>query len=438
MVHNNIIMKARIEFTPNLKGTIVASPSKNYTTRYLLTACLSDGESVVRNPSNNDDARALIECCCALGAKITERDNALIIKGFGKHPEIPPEPLNPHNAGAVLRFLVGIGALLPAIGFVTDFPDSLGTRPNQPLLDALAQLGVRNESNNGRLPITLYGGNLPGGLVTVSGSISSQFISSLLFLAPLIGEDLIIEVEGGLKSKPAVRQTLEVLRKAGIEVIARDDLLHFLVPGAQDYKAGEYVVNGDYPGSAAVLSAAAVCPDSDVTIKNLYRDEQGERAIVDVLTSMGADVECGDDYVRVKGAECIEGVEFNGDTATDAVLAMVGAASFARGASRFYNVENLRYKECNRIEAPVQELKKIGVDALGRTSEIIINGKPAGYEGGIEVSSHDDHRVIMLLTIVGLRCRRGLTISNVEHISKSYPDFFSDMQQLGAQIQIHN
>lgn len=429
-------MQVRVRYTDNLKGTITAPPSKNYTTRYILVACLAEGESVVHNPSRNDDALALIECCKELGAQIIDEGDRLRIRGFGNAPKIPQKPLNPRNAGAVLRFLLGIGALLPVVTFVTDHPDSLGKRPNQPLLDALAQLGVRSESNNGCLPITLYGGDLPGGLVRVSGAISSQFVSSLLFLAPLIGEDLIIEVTDGLKSKPAVRQSLEVMRKAGIDIIARDDLMHFLVPGGQSYKPGEFFVNGDYPGASAVLSSAAVCTGSEIVIKGLYQDEQGERAIVDVLSQMGAEVEQGDDYVKLTASRQLNSVEFDGDKATDAVLAMLGAASLARGTSRFYNVENLRYKECNRIDEPVAELKKIGVKVRGLKSEIIVQGNPNGYDGGIKVHSHNDHRVIMLLTILGLRCKKGLIIEDAEHISKSYPDFFRDLQYLGAQIEI--
>lgn len=428
-------MKLQVKYCEKLSGVVQAPPSKNYTTRYILAACLAEGTSIVYNASRNDDAQALMECCRQLGAEITVSGEKLVIRGFGRKPRTPEQPLNPHNAGAVLRFLLGIGALLPEVKFVTDFPDSLGRRPNQPLLEALAQLGVRSESNAGCLPITLYGGKLHGGKVTVSGKISSQFISSLLFLAPLIGESVEIEIVDELKSAPAVRQTLEVLNKAGVIVERTKDLRKFYIAGGQSYRAGEFYVNGDYPGAAALLSAAAVCPESDVTVTGLYEDEQGERAAVGVLREMGAEIEQGEDYVRVRGGAPLRGVEFDGDKATDAVLALVGAACLATGRSRFYNVENLRYKECNRIDDPVRELKKIGVAVEGRQREIIVNGNPAGYDGGIEVSSYDDHRVIMLLTIVGLRCSYGLTILNAEHISKSYPEFFAHLSALGAKFE---
>jgi len=428
-------MNLRIDPCQALQGTLRAQPSKNYTTRYLLASALAEGESVVRGAAQSDDALALISCLGGLGAEIREKEDRFFVKGFGRRPK-NPGALNPHNAGAVLRLLLGVGSLLPEVRFITDFPDSLGKRPNQDLLDALVQLGVEGESEGGRLPITLRGGNLHGGKVKVSGANSSQYLSSLLFLAPLIGEDVEIEVIHGLKSQPVVRTTLEVMRQAGIRVEASEDLLHFFIPGGQKYKPGTFEVNGDWPGSAAILSAAAVCPSSNVTIEGLFEDHQGERAIVDVLKDMGADISFDGHRAQVKGGKSLLGVGFNGDQATDAVLAMVGAACFASGTSRFYNVENLRIKECDRITEPLLELRRIGVHAEEKRDEIIIHGNPAGYKGGIEVDGRKDHRVIMLLTIIGLGTYNGLIIKDAEHIAKSYPDFFRHLETLGARMEM--
>lgn len=426
-------MKIRIDPCPELKGVLRAQPSKNYTTRYLLVSALAKGESIVRRPAKSEDARALIECLRALGAQIREEDELCVVKGFGKTPA-NPGILNPRNAGAVLRLLLGIASLLPEVKFITDYPESLGKRPNQDLLDALSQMGVKSESGNGRLPIILKGGVLHGGKVQVSGARSSQFLSSLLFLAPLVGEYVEIEVIEGLKSKPLICTTLEVMREAGIEIWASSDLMHFKIPGGQEYHPGEYEVNGDWPGSAALLSAAAICPSSDVTIEGLFDDEQGEKTVVDALRSMGADIAYDGYRVKVRGGNPLHGIEFDGDKATDAVLAMVGASCFAEGTSRYFNVENLRLKECDRITEPLIELKRLGVRCEERKDEIVIHGDPKGYRGGIELDGRGDHRVIMLLSILGLRTDKGLIVSGAEHIAKSYPDFFLHMEKLGANI----
>lgn len=435
-----------------LSGSIWAQPSKNYTTRFLLAAALANGESIVRNVATSEDATSLQRCLNALGAHIELRGRFYpedatdgvpqidaFVKGTGGDFRLRDDvPLNVGNAGAVLRFLLAVCARLPRVTFVTDRPDSLGKRPNGDLLDALEQLGCRAESANGCLPITLYGGNLRGGRVEISGARSSQFLSGLLFLAPLIGEPVDIVVKDRLVSKAPVRQTLEVLERCGVRVDAAPDLMRFKIE-PQHYAAGEYRVNGDWPGSAAILAAAATTR-SRVQVRGLRDDNQGEKLAAQVLRQMGAQIECDHDNVAIRGSELV-GVEFDGDLATDAVLALVGAACFARGRSRFYNVANLRIKECDRISEPLAELRKIGVRCwegkeLGDRDPdaIIIEGNPDGYEGGVEVDGRGDHRVIMLLSIVGLGCRRGLRIRGAQHVAKSYPLFFEHLRQLGADI----
>jgi len=427
-------MKARVYPCDRLEGLVHAPSSKNYTSRYLLIAAFAEGESFVRYPAGSDDANAMIRCCRDLGAQFEPEADGLRVRGFGRDPE-SPGTLNPGNAGAVLRFLFAPASFLPQVKFVTEFTQSLGRRPQGPLLEALEQVGVFTTSKEGHLPITLFGGNPRGGHIQVDGSLSSQYLSSLLFLTPLLDEDSEIQVTGGLKSKPLIRTTLAVLREAGIEVEAAENLLHFRVPGGQKYRAGEYTVPGDYPGSAAVLAAAAVVP-SEVTLDRLRTDdEQGEKAIVDVLTDMGADISRDGDRVTVRGGKPLHGVEFDGDRATDAVLAMCAAAALAEGRSRFHNVENLRYKECDRISDLRAELDKVGVRAAEKQDEILITGQPSGYYGGVEIDAHHDHRLIMALTIIGLRCREGLTIRDSEHIAKSYPAFFDDLRSLGARIE---
>lgn len=420
--------------TPSLKGTIGALSSKNYTTRYLLVAALAEGTSTVYYPAHSEDSDAMRRCIQDLGATLIEDEEKAIITGFGKHPRDVKE-LNVGNAGAVLRFLMGIASLCPDVTFVNTYPDSLGKRPHDDLIVALSQLGVEVNHNDGRLPITIRGGKPTGGKIKVSGEVSSQYLSALLFLTPLLEQDSEIEVLGDLKSKVVVGQTLEVLEQAGIIIHAREDYMVFHVPGRQTYEAKTYTVQGDYPGSAAVLAAAAVT-QSDVTIERLSASsKQGERAIIDVLKMMEVPLTHENDNVHVKGNGTLKAIEFDGDAATDAVLAMVAAAVFAEGTSRFYNVENLRYKECDRITDYLAELRKAGANVEERQAEIIVHGRPEGVEGGVEINAHYDHRVIMALSIVGLRAKQPIRIKDAHHVAKSYPQYFDHIQALGAQIE---
>lgn len=428
-------MDVKVYPAARLQGVINPPSSKNYTTRYLLAAALAEGESVIRYPAHSEDSEAMQRCLSDLGAVLTHEGETLRVQGFGRRPQ-SAGTLNPGNAGAVLRFLIAIcAATLDQITFVTDYAESLGKRPQADLLDALQQLGAAAESQGGRLPITVRGGNLAGGLVRVSGEISSQFTSGLLFAAPLTGREVTIEVTGEMKSLPPIRQTLQVLREAGITVHAAEDLRRFVVPAGQHYQAREYTIPGDYPGSAALMAAAAVVP-SEVTILRLYeQDEQGERAAVDVLKAMGADITHQDDRVCIRGGRVLTGGRFDGDQFTDAVLALVALSIYAEGVTSFYNVENLRYKECDRISHYRAELLKTGARVDEARSEIIITGRPQGVEGGCEVDSRIDHRVIMGLTVVALRSQQPVVIRGAHHVAKSYPAFFDHLRSLGARIE---
>jgi 3-phosphoshikimate 1-carboxyvinyltransferase len=428
-------MKAIVKPTNQLTGTIQALSSKNYTTRYLLIGALAEGTSTIYYPAHSEDSDAMRRCIRDLGAVVVEDDEKMTIQGFGKHPKHVKE-LNVGNAGAVLRFLMSTAAFCPDVTFVNTYPNSLGKRPHHDLIDTLRQMGVEVEHNQGKLPITIHGGRPRGGKLTVSGHVSSQFLSSLLFMTPLLEEDSEIEVLHDLKSKVIVGQTLEVIEQAGIKIEASADLMHYKIAGRQSYKPQKYVVQGDYPGSAAILAAAAVT-NSDVTVLRLEEhSKQGEKAVVDVLRAMGVNLTHKNGVVQVLGNQQLKAGEFDGDHFTDAVLAMVAAAVFAEGTSRFYNIENLRYKECDRITDFVTELRKAGADVEETQSEIIVHGRPQGVIGGVEINAHYDHRVIMALTIVGLRSEQGLIINDAHHVAKSYPHYFEHLSSLGAQIEL--
>lgn len=438
-----------VEIRPSgpLGGYVAAPPSKNYTTRLILGAALAEGQSLIRRPAINDDALALVACCRAFGATIKEQNGDLIINGVVGQPRNPGR-INPGNAGAVLRFLLGTACLMDGeVIFETDFAESLGQRPNEDLLAALRQLGAEAEGTGpeGCLPIRIAGGRsrVKSGPVRISGARSSQFLSSLLYLTPCLDATSEITVgeassdqPGPLVSRPLIDQTMEALGQFHISLLANFEALKFTVYGGQCGLGSDRMVNADWPSAAALLCAVATAGGM-ATIHGLELDAQGERRTRDVLTKMGCEFSTPhprEMLIHSKGE--LRAVEFNGDLATDAVLAMVGAACVADGVSRFTGIGNLRLKECDRIREPLEELAKIGVDARCGEDWIEITGRPDGYEGGVSVDSRGDHRVAQMLAIVGMRCRKGLTITGAEHISKSYPDFFEDLQRLGVHLSL--
>ena len=239
-----------------------------------------------------------------------------------------------------------------------------------------------------------------------------------------------------LKSQALIHVTLNVLKEAGIMVEYDETLRHFSIAAGQAYRPREYTVPGDYPSAAALLAACAVATDpaSEVCLSRLHSGEQDGDALVQALYAMGADLRIDGDTLRLRGGRRLRGIEMNGDKAIDCIPVLVATACFAEGESVFYNIESLHYKESDRINDLCIELRRAGCVVTPRQDAIIVRGQPQGIEGGVVVDAHSDHRLLMALAIVGLRSHRGLTLSGVEHIAKSYPHFFEDLRMLGAEI----
>jgi 3-phosphoshikimate 1-carboxyvinyltransferase len=417
--------------------------AKYYTLRYLLAAFLTEGESRVRNPALSDDTAVLVQAIRALGGHVTwERDGdegwAARVTGCGGRPGVPPGGvIQAGNAGAVLRFLIGIGALLPEIRFETDHPGSLGHRPNADLLTALESLGIAVESqgSDGLLPITLRGGPPRGGAASVSGARSSQYASALLYLAPLLPDGLDLTITDDLRSAPLLRATLRALGEAGITYKASDDLRRFSIPGGQTYRAREHMVPGDAP-SAAALACAALALDTRLTLRSLDLESEETRAVIAALESLGARLTFDPAHgaLTVERGAQLHGATLDGDAVIDSVPVFVALACLVEGESRFERVANLRLKESDRIGDLCAELRRAGADLDPLPDAIVVRGRPEDIAGGATVASHDDHRLAQALAIIALRTERRLTITDADAVAKSYPSFFTDLAALGAWV----
>jgi 3-phosphoshikimate 1-carboxyvinyltransferase len=419
--------------------------AKYYTLRYLLAAFLAEGESHVRNPALSEDTAMLVQAIHRLGGQVAwERDRddewSARVTGCGGRPSIPAGGvIQAGNAGAVLRFLLGIGALLPAVRFETDHPGSLGRRPNGDLLAALESLGIAVESQgpDGLLPITLSGGPPRGGAVDVSGARSSQYASALLYLAPLLPDGLDLTITHDLRSAPLLRATLHSLGEAGVLVSASDDLRRITIHGGQAYRARAYVVPGDAP-SAAALACAALALDTRLTLPGLDLEGEETHAVIAALEAFGAPLtfDHAHDALTVERGGQLHGTTLDGDAIIDSVPVFVALACLVEGESRFERVANLRLKESDRIGDLCAELRRAGADLDPLPDAIVVRGRPLGVAGGAAVASHDDHRLAQALAIVALRSERELTISDTDVVAKSYPGYFADLATLGAQITV--
>jgi 3-phosphoshikimate 1-carboxyvinyltransferase len=434
----------RIHLSAPLRGTISPPSSKYHTLRYILAAFLAEGTSTIYYPAVSDDTDVLVQACTQLGAHIhiesqADQRRILSIQGIGGMLKTPPDiTIDVGNAGAVLRLLLGICTLSSeTITFTTPYPQSLGRRPNADLLQALAQLGatIESHSNEGTLPIKMRGGQIQGGKIRISGKKSSQYISALLFLAPLLKKGLEIEIIDELTSASFLDLTIEVLKSAGIVVITRDLHQHYFVPGMQRYQPGDYVIPGDYPSVAALLAAVAIAK-GEITITNLQSGDTNGEAILEVFSEMGVQISRTGNTITAISRGPLQGVTIDGNRTIDSVPVIAAAACFANGPSRIYNVANLHLKESDRINDLARELNNAGCHVIPSADSIEIH--PAGLEGiqgGVELDAHEDHRLIQAFVAVGLATNSPITISNALHIAKSYPHYFDDLIELGAKVE---
>jgi len=424
-------MEVTVENTDHLEGVVSAPPSKAYTHRMLIAASLSNGTSKIFNPLVSDDTQATLNAIKALGAETELQENCWTIHGQEKL-KTPDYPIDCRESGSTLRFMIPVAAL--ANGHSTFiFGASFKKRPVVPLLESLKELGVESaiQQKKNASSVTVYGEGIRGGKTSIRGDISSQFISGLLFACPKAKEDTEVTVTTMLESKGYVEMTMEVLTKHGVKASAAPDLSRLWIPSKQSYTPCNHTVPGDF-SSAAFLLAAAAITSSRVTVKNLdYQTSQGDKAIVDILEKMGSAVKVGDKFVEVEGKQ-LTAVDVDAKDIPDLVPVCTVLACYATGTSEIYNAKRLRYKESDRLGSLHTELKKMGADIVMKEDGLTIKGSCAMH--GASVDPHNDHRIAMACAVAALGARGETKIQNVECINKSYPQFFSDLRLLGANV----
>ncbi len=424
--------------TARLTGTLAAPSSKSYTHRAIMVGGLGQKSEVAR-PLICADTVATALLWEKLGAGIEWDESACILRIDGTDGAVRPvgDTLNVGEAGTLLR--LALPGLAQSDGPITVHGEgSIRSRPNSSVTEPLRRLGVdiRGTGAGDCVPIRINGkGPIECGDVRVDGGQSSQAISAFLLWSPMFkaaGAEGVttITVQGGAVSRPYVEITNDVLRQAGIAIETSEPSVFVVGAGQIPRTDGRTLeVGGDW-SSAAFILAAACLVESDVTLTGLAEDRQGDRAILGILQSMGAQLTVSGDAVSVRGPVALEGLELDCVDTPDLVPVLTALACFARGPSRFFNVGHLKIKESNRLAAPAEELQKLGASIRLGESEIAV--EPAELKPG-RVSSHGDHRLAMALAVAGMRLP-GLEIEGVRSIMKSYPSFLDDMRALGARL----
>ncbi|PVX27692.1 MAG: hypothetical protein CW716_00955 [Candidatus Bathyarchaeum sp.] len=228
-----------------------------------------------------------------------------------------------------------------------------------------------------------------------------------------------------------VEMTLEVLVKHGIEGTLKPDFSRLLIHSNQNFVPCDHKVPRDFSSAAFLLSAATVT-SSKITLQNLdYETSQGDRAILEILEEMGADVQINENSVEIEGGGLV-GIDIDAKDIPDLVPVCAVLACYAEGRSEIYNAKRLRYKESDRLASVTAELRKMGADIKENDDGLTING--VCKLQGASIDPHNDHRIAMSCAVAALGAKGETKIQDVECINKSYPQFFSDLRALGANV----
>jgi len=409
----------------HVSGTVRAPPSKSYTHRALVLGALSGGTCTIQRPLRSEDTDATLAGIASFGASIEREGDDLRISGG--RLQAPGKTVDARNSGTTLRLLSGVASLLDGTTTLTG-DSSLRKRPMGPLLDSLNSLGARTSSlgGDGRPPVEVRG-VLRGGIATLPGDVSSQFLSSLLLACPLAANPSEIRVLPPLRSEPYVGMTREAMARFGVELTAEDGV--FRIAGTQQYVPTDLEVPGDFSSAAFPLVAAAIAR-GDVTVSGLdLSSAQGDRAIVELLRSFGASVDVEADRVRARGGDLAGQTVDVGET-PDLFPVLAVLASQADGESRFVNGSHLRHKESDRIATTVSMLRALGVAAQATEDGCVVRG-PNRLRGAF-VDAQGDHRILMAAAVAGLVADDAVDISDPWCFRASYPSFLDDFRALGA------
>ncbi len=418
-----------ISCTPSaLGGKIKSISSKSDAHRLLICAALSQNETKLYCNVMSNDIAATIRCLKAMGTDISVKGNEIMVKPnrFKNKAE-----LDCGESGSTLRFLMPV---VSALGMETTINGSgrLPQRPISPLKEEMERNGVRFLNEN-KFPLHLKG-QLQAGDYEIAGNISSQFITGLLFALPLLDGDSQIKIVPPVESRSYLNITINSLRKFGVEIEERENL--YIIKGNQKYiSPSEITVDGDWSNSAFFLCAGALS-EKGVTVKDLdVNSPQGDKAILDVLTRIGADIKVSDAEITVKKNK-LNAITVDASDIPDLVPIISVVATACNGDTKIINAQRLRIKESDRIKSVCQMITSVGGSVTETDDGMIIHGGRS-LNGGT-VQGFNDHRIVMAASILSILCKNDVVITEYKAVEKSYPHFFDDFNKMGGKSNVLN
>jgi 3-phosphoshikimate 1-carboxyvinyltransferase len=414
-----------IEPCKTVRGIIDIPSSKSVAQRVLACALLNNGTTVIKGLSQSDDEKAAQAIIAAAGAQLTASDEGLVVHSSGFYP-IAPIQVHCGESGLSSRMFTPILAN-------SSFPvtikgsGSLLTRPMHFFDDIAPQLQVAFSSQGGKLPFVVQGPLVPVS-VTVDGSLSSQFITGLIYgyvASPRL-KKVALQLANPV-SIPYIELTLDVLRLFDVDLNFKGNTLLF--NGSYCIEGNRNItIEGDWSSASYFLVAAAVF--GKLTLKNLsIESKQADKAILDALSQFGAEIEYKNNQLNIVSKQR-KSFTFDATHCPDLFPALAVLGSYGTQTSRIKGVHRLLHKESNRAQSIVTEFNKFGVTIVIEEDEMIIY-PPREIKGAI-INPHNDHRIAMAAAILGLGAKSPSQILNPEVVNKSFPSFFELLESVSA------
>ncbi len=419
-----------IEITPLAKpidADVSVPGSKSFTNRALLVASLAEGKSRLSGALFSDDTQYMSRALQTLGVKIDadKKQSAFTVIGNGGRIPVSRAKLYIGNAGTAARFLAGYVSLGNGEFVIDGAPPMQTARPFGDLLHALQQLGVDAHSlkNNSFLPIRIRSRGITGGKVLLDASKSSQFLTSLMLVAPYAQNGMEIEITGGLKT-PYIDITLEVMRAFGVKIAHENYRVFRIAPGR--YTPREYAIEPD-ASSASYFFAASAITGGRVRVEGIGANStQGDIHFVDVLEKMGCSAHRLENAIEVIGTKHLKGVDIDMKDISDTALTLAAIAPFATTPTAIRNIAHTRFQETDRVRAIATELKRLGVPVVERSDGVTISPSPITPA---TIETYNDHRVAMSFSLIGLLVP-GIHIKNPVCVAKTFPNFFEILAKI--------
>jgi 3-phosphoshikimate 1-carboxyvinyltransferase len=422
----------RIEPVPALVGHLAVPGDKSVSHRAVLIAAICDGDTRVTGFGRSADTEATIAAVRAIGADVVEEDvDVLLVRGVGLDGLRAPEAaIDCGNAGTLMRLLAGLVAGQDG-RFELVGDASLSARPMNRIAEPLRRMGATLATTDGHAPIVIEGAPLRA--IDYELPVASAQVKSAILLAGLRAEGQTTVIE----PVPTRDHTERLLERAGARVTRRPTSVSLV--GGGTLRLGELDVPGDISSAAPFLVAAAIVPGSAVTVHGVGLNPR-RTGLLDVLERMGAKVAiynrrpiggepAGD--VEVRSSDLV-GATVTADevpSLIDELPLLAIAASHARGDTVVTGAQELRAKESDRLEAIVEDLRRLGGHVRGTPDGFHVRGVPARLRGGT-VDARGDHRLAMLGAVAGVSSREGVELRDAEAVETSFPGFFAVLEQV--------